>query len=185
MTIFKLLTSRIVKSITTFPLGAKEWLHVGGITAVTTFTAGTVAVSTDFASLEDYNPPPSLFRPISAYIFPSLFEEIIWRGAMLPLPSNHYDGSCWKNTFPLNRIALLVLAAHVLSHPLAGATIWPRGRIVFNDPRFLLLATIVLGGATTSYVVSGGSVWAAAMTHSVPLILWRDYFDGEHKLQSN
>ncbi len=71
-----------------------------------------------------------------------------------------------------------------MSHPVAGWTVWPRGKEVFCDPRFLLLATIVLGGSTISYLASGGSAWAAAITHGVPVALWRDCWGGEAKLMA-
>jgi hypothetical protein len=43
------------------------------------------------------------------------------------------------------------------------------GRGTFVDRRFLISAAIVLGGATASYVVTGGSVYAAAFAHGVPV----------------
>lgn len=61
--------------------------------------------------------------------------------------------------------------------------LWPRGRDVFQDRRFLICATIVLAGATLSYRLSGGSVLAATLTHGIPVLLWRDCFGGERKLQ--
>ena len=73
---------------------------------------------------------------------------------------------------------------HVLLHPLAGYTVWPRGLHVFADPRFLMLATIVLGGTTVAYLASGGSIWAAAITHGVAVAVWLDFFHGEAKLMS-
>ena len=89
------------------------------------------------------------------------------------------------NVHILLSTATLVLMGHVLMHPIVAYTIWPRGKEVFGDGRFLLLATIVLGGATASYLVSGGSVWAAMITHGLPVALWRDYFGGEEKLRQS
>src|SRR5687768_1919154 len=142
------LTQRATLSLLTVPK-ASVWLDVIGITAATTAVAGVTAVSTNFIRFQDYNPPSSLWKPFSAFIFPSLVEETFWRGALLPPTA----------TFGTTAI---VLGMHVLFHPLAGSTIWPRGKDVFCDPRFLLLCTIVLGGATISFLVSGGSAWAAA-----------------------
>jgi predicted Abi (CAAX) family protease len=48
----------------------------------------------------------------------------------------------------------------------------------------LLLATFALGGAAASYIVGGGSAWAAAVTHGIAVALWRDLFGGEAKLSS-
>jgi predicted Abi (CAAX) family protease len=68
-------------------------------------------------------------------------------------------------------------------HPIIGESgLWPRGRDTFRDARFLVLATIVLGGATLCYIYSGGSVYAATIAHAIPVTLWRDCFGGERKL---
>lgn len=174
------ISHRIVSSLTTFPVGVSGWAKVGGITLATTTVAGITAYTTGFIHdpYQDYCPPSTLskccYKSCSAILFPSLVEELLWRAALIPM--HPYDP---KVTIPT---AIIVLAVHVLSHPIAAYTCWPRGKEIFNDYKFLCLATIVLGGATLSYVVSGGSVWAAAITHGIPVTLWRDYFNGEAKL---
>lgn len=129
MAVMQILQTRIIRSLTTFPVGWKQWIDVAGITALTTGTAGVVAIRTDFATFDDYDPPKSWLRPASAFIFPSLCEEIIWRGALLPIPSG--SGMHYPNN--LKQIAFIVLMSHVLMHPIVGATVWPRGRKVFHD----------------------------------------------------
>ena len=172
------LVERAVLSLTVFP-SATAWYKVAGITLLTTSTAGVVAAATQFVDpWENWDPPDAnkrLSKPLSAFIFPSLFEEVFWRGTLLPPPST-------SPSIPWVGWACGVLIVHVLSHPVAARTVWPRGRHVFDDPRFLVLATIVLGGATASFWISGGSVWAAAITHGVPVALWRDFLGGEAKL---
>lgn len=184
--------NRALLSLTTVPsLGG--WIAVAGITIASTAAAGLLATASGFVDpIGDYDPPwrrsgddDGSFRhklhwsikPLSAFIFPSLAEEVLWRGTLIaPHPS-----TVEVNVYPSQLMisAFVVLMIHVLVHPLAGYTCWPRGRKVFCDWRFLLSANIVLGGATVSYLVSGGSVWAAALTHGLPVLLWRDFFGGE------
>ena len=169
---------RIVSSLTTFPAGVQGWAKVGGITLATSTLAGIGAYSNGFIQdpMTEYCPPSmyQMYKPCSAILFPSLVEELFWRATLIPMhPYNP------QTTIP---IATAVLIVHVLSHPIAANTCWKRGKDIFEDWKFLSLATIVLGGATVSYVVSGGSVWAAAITHGIPVALWRDYFGGERKL---
>jgi predicted Abi (CAAX) family protease len=147
---------------------------VATITSASTATAGLVAVSTGFVNpRQEFDPSPAktIYKPVGAYIFPSLTEELVWRAALIPVQS--------PNTYS---IAAAVLVIHVLSHPVAAATVWPRGRGLFCDKRFLVLASIVLTGATASYLCTG-CVWAAAFAHWAPLMLWRDVFGGEARLQ--
>jgi predicted Abi (CAAX) family protease len=201
----RVMIKRAILSLSTIPKTSTGVFQVVGITMVTSLAAAITAAATDFIDpMQDFNPPSSLFdsssssiynffpwmKPLSAFLFPSLVEEIFWRGMLIPHPSTiaHIpsSGRCLSTAAGIRLMlppqAGMVLALHVMSHPLAGLTVWPRGRQVFCDPRFLLLATIVLGGATASYMVSGGSVWAAMFTHGVPVALWRDFFGGEAKL---
>ena len=182
-------SQRLVASITTVPVGIQGWYPILGITAVTTVGAGIGSVATGFIRpVEDFS-PPAPWRPISAFVVPGLLEELIWRAALLPTPPGpttistilQYPGT--SPTATLYKTALAVLLVHVASHPFFSAAVYPRGKEVFSDARFLFLATIVLGGTTLSYLVSGGSVWAAAFTHGLPVALWRDFFGGEEALQ--
>lgn len=172
------LAQRALVSLTIVP-SARQWYHVAGITLATTSMAGLVAAGTGFVDpMGDWDPPTGslanqVLRPLSALVVPALVEETIWRGAFL---SPVVVSSSWYGW------AGGVLILHVLFHPIAARTFWPRGQHVFDDARFLLLATIVLGGATLSFGVSGGSAWAAAWTHGIPVALWRDFWGGEAKL---
>lgn len=193
MHLLSTVSRRILTSLTTFPT-PQGWFQVAGITALTTASAGLGSVATGFIHpFNDFSPPHSIWKPLNALIVPGILEEIIWRAALLPtpeapvsLPSIFYQVTTKSLNSPhqlgLYKIAMAVLVVHVCSHPVFSATVYPRGKQVFSDPRFLFLATIVLGGATLSYIVSGGSVWAAAVTHGVPVALWRDFFGGEQAL---
>lgn len=175
------------------------WVNVVAVTATTTVVGGIVAAGSGFINpVKDYDPPWNhprddgihrylhwSIKPLSAFFFPSLFEEVLWRGIMIyPHPSTVIAPTHILSS-PLLSRAGLVLAVHVLFHPVAGYTVWPRGREVFCDPRFLVLAGIVLGGATASFLVSGGSAYAAALTHGMLVALWRDFFGGEAKLMKD
>lgn len=182
---------RALLSLTTVP-DLRGSVNVAIITVATTAIAGFVAASSGFVDpVADFDPPwrrgenrddsrrPFLhwsIKPMSAFLFPSLAEEILWRGILIaPHPST--SASLFSSHLLIR--SALVLGAHVSLHPIAGYTCWPRGRQVFCDWRFLTSATIILGGATLSYLVSGGSVWAAALTHGLAVALWRDFFGGE------
>lgn len=182
---------RVVLCLTTLPTTPFQWYSVGGIALGTTLSAGIVATVTGFCHpVDDFHPPRYLWqigKPLSAFLIPSLVEEIFWRGLWIPHPRTMGAFSVAAASavqFPPGW-ALAATSAwiiHVFSHPVFGWTLWPRGRLVFQDSRFLFLAAIVLGGATASYIVSGGSVWAAAFTHGLPVALLRDCFGGEARL---
>ena len=189
--------NRALLSLTTVP-DPKGSISVALITVATTAVAGFVAVASGFVDpVADFDPPwrrdenhqdsrrPFLhwsIKPMSAFLFPSLAEEILWRGILIaPHPST--TTSIFSSQLLMR--STLVLGAHVSLHPIAGYTCWPRGRDVFCDWRFLVPATVVLGGATLSYLVSGGSVYAAALTHGLAVALWRDFFGGEALLMKS
>lgn len=190
-TLSTLATQRVFRSVAiTLPpviegtTSAMAWNNVFGITTITTIVAGMSAIAIGFIDpIQDFQPPKSFFdywKPLSAFIFPAFVEEICWRAILLPSPTPELLSS--NPTF-FYGIAFIVLIVHVLAHPPLSQLVYPRGRGVFSDPKFLFLAIIVLGGTTLSYIVSGGSVWAAVLTHGLPVALWRDFFSGEQRLQ--
>lgn len=190
------LGNRALLCLTTIPNALLGWFLIIVITVVTTATAALFATGSGFVDpKEDYHPPWQKrdyhensgsrrfhchwsIKPLSAFFFPSLVEEVFWRGILIGHPSTT-DGGFSSLQFILAGVFLVV---HVLLHPVAGYTCWPRGRKIFGDWRFMVGATLVLGGATVSYLVSGGSAYAAALTHGICVVLWRDFFDGEAKL---
>ena len=193
---FSALGNRIVLCLTTIPTTFLGWLIIIAITVATAATAAAFASVSGFVNpKEDYHPPwqqrddqensgPRRFRchwsikPLSAFIFPALAEEVFWRGILIGHPSDD-DGTFSSLQFILAGVFLVL---HVLVHPVAGYTCWPRGRKTFVDWRFMVGAIFVLGGATVSYLLSSGSAYAAALTHGLCVALWRDFFDGEAKL---
>ena len=193
---FSTLGNRFLLCLTTIPTTLLGWFVIIVVALVTTATAAISATVSGFVNpKEDYHPPwqvrdddgssgPCRFRchwsikPLSAFIFPYFVEEVFWRGILIGHPSAP-DGGFSSSQFILAGVFLVI---HVLMHPVAGYTCWPRGRKLFSDWRFMVGATLVLGGATVSYLVSGGSAYAAALTHCLCVALWRDFFDGEAKL---
>mmetsp|Transcript_6620 Transcript_6620/g.14088 ORF Transcript_6620/g.14088 Transcript_6620/m.14088 type:complete len:231 (+) Transcript_6620:269-961(+) len=189
------LGNRFLLCLTTIPTTFLGWFVIIAIAIVTTATAAIFATVSGFVNpKEDYHPPWQMrddgssgsrrfrchwsIKPLSAFIFPSLVEEVFWRGVLIGHPSAPDGGFSYRQFI----LAGVFLVVHVLMHPVAGYTCWPRGRKVFSDWRFMVGATLVLGGATVSYLVSGGSAYAAALTHGLCVALWRDFFDGEAKL---
>jgi len=186
--IFSIAGNRALLSLQTLPSTRNQVLYVIALTVGSTGMAGLVAAITKFIDpITDYDPPSlkkngliAWLKPVSTFVFPALVEEIIWRGILTPHPSSVTDGT--MTTGVLWGWAMGICLIHVVVHPIAGWTVWPRGKKVFSDLRFLLVATIVLSGTTASYLLSGGSVWCAALTHCIPVALWRDFFGGEAKL---
>mmetsp|Transcript_9059 Transcript_9059/g.22041 ORF Transcript_9059/g.22041 Transcript_9059/m.22041 type:complete len:212 (-) Transcript_9059:73-708(-) len=197
--LFTVIGKRAVLCTSKIPTTLFDWTIIVATSLVTSGIAGLFATLSGFVNpREDYHPPWERnnnnnnhgnnahrrdkfhwsVKPLSAFLFPSFVEEVVWRGVLIGSPSTKGGGFSSQKCL----LAGVVLVVHVLFHPVAGCTYWPRGRNVFVDWRFLVGATIVLSGATLSYVVSGGSAHAAALTHGLCVALWRDFFGGEAQL---
>lgn len=192
--------NRALLCLTTIPTTFVGWVIVLAVGAATLVIAGIFASVSGFVNTDaDFDPPWRRrddrwychwsFKPLSAFFFPSLAEEFLWRGLFIGHPATS-DDQTTTTTVPggFSSMQLIVagvsLVVHFLVHPVAAYTCWPRGRLLFGDWRFLVGAFVVLGGATVSYLVSGGSVWTAALTHGLCVAFWRDFFGGEAKLMS-
>jgi predicted Abi (CAAX) family protease len=93
-------------------------------------------------------------------IAPGILEEVIFRVAVLPTSAG---------IAPLSLAWLLFVVYHVdWTHPALHA-----------DPRFLLQAAALGLACTAAYVWSGGSLWAPAIVHWVPVWVWIAALGGE------
>ena len=71
-------------------------------------------------------------RTAGSFFIPAVFEEAFWRAMLLPNPV--VDGVLsLKTVLPQ---CLLFGGIHLLSHPVAGRTLWRRGHGVFDDKRY-------------------------------------------------
>ena len=73
-------------------------------------------------------------------------------------------------------------AVHVASHPVLGHTVWPRGKLVFGDYRFLVLCVVVLGSSTLAFYTTGGSLLGAIIPHWFAVVVWKEFYGGEKAL---
>ncbi|MCT0213988.1 CPBP family intramembrane metalloprotease [Synechococcus sp. CS-1324] len=123
------------------------------------------------------------FRPLgpllrqSAWLLlmPSLSEELVFRVALLPHP---LEGSGPGGSLAWGALSV---GLFVLYHPLAGASWYPRGRAVFNDPRFLVQCTLLGVACVLTYGLTG-SLWAPVLVHWLAVSLWLGPLGGRRQL---
>ena len=99
---------------------------------------------------------------LSAFLMPSLLEELVFRGWLprgAPLP------------------AVLSFIAYVLWHPLQVALNLPFARPEFLQPGFLMVVA-TLGFACTLTRVRSGSVWPGVVIHWGVVVAWLALFGG-------
>ena len=122
------------------------------------------------------SPPRPLLRQAAALLWmPSLVEELLFRVAPLPRPGEAMA------TPALLAWALLALVAFVVYHPLAGRLWYPAGRVLFEDPRFLVLCT-GLGLVCTLAYGASGSLVPPVLLHWLVVLVWLNPLGGAARL---
>ena len=121
-------------------------------------------------------PLPRLLRRGCAYlVMPAFGEELLFRGLLLPHPL--------AGLTPLQVGPWIALSTglFVLYHPLAGRLWYPQGRLLFDDPRFLLQCSL-LGLACALAYSTTGSLWWAVLIHWLAVLLWLEPLQGRRLL---
>lgn len=136
---------------------------IGGIA-----TIAAVAVATGLAR---FDPLPFgwtwLRYAAVLVIVPSLGEEILFRGLIVP-PRDR----------PMSTPAGIgAVAAFVLWHPLQAVTIGPPWRATFLDPAFLAIVAI-LGTTLVWMYRRSGSIWPGVIVHWLVVAGWKLVFGG-------
>lgn len=111
--------------------------------------------------------------PVSLFFVPSLFEEIVFRGLLLPHRSRGISGR------PLFFCAAFSIVAFIVWHPLNAMTINPTAYAMFTDPVFLCLAALMAIACTITYLKTG-SLWVPIAIHWLTVVVWVFFLNGRN-----
>ena len=103
--------------------------------------------------------------PISLFFVPSLFEEILFRGFLLP----HKE----RKVSPIRLLLYSVfsIVVFVVWHPINAMTINHPAYPMFTNPVFLCLAALMAIACTITYLRSG-SLWVPVAIHWLTVLAW-------------
>ena len=113
--------------------------------------------------------------PFSLFIFPSLLEEMFFRGVLIP-----NDAASRSKPGIVTYIAIST-AAFVLWHPANALTVNRTAAGIFLDPAFLLIVTLLGMTCSISYVFSR-SLWTPIIIHWLTVVAWVIFLGGRNKL---
>ena len=117
-----------------------------------------------------------LFLKMAVVFFsPALLEELVFRVAWLPHPSEGVLPTTWLVW------AASGLVLFVINHPLNALTLAPRGNPTFFNPIFLSLAGLLGLACTLAYALTG-SLWVIVVLHWLVVMVWLFALGGEQKL---
>lgn len=176
MTIRALIVRRwkdLREALTTAP-DARTWLACAFVYAAFLLAAGPIGL---FAGvLRPTVPHLSVAGAASTGILillqPALFEEIVFRGLLLPRDIR---------TMSRSRVAVIAgpaLAVYVASHPLNAWLFRPDVLGLFASPAYLVLATLLGLACTSAYFISR-SIWPPVAMHWLTVVTWIWFLGGQ------
>lgn len=173
--VWTVISDRLVQAATTWPD-----VHAWGLGLVLFIGYGSIALPLGFWSglliLEWVPSWITILTTVAVtFFFPSLVEELLFRVLLLPHPTEHQ---------PVGAIALWGLGSlllFVLAHPLNAWLVMKSRRATFWDPWFLVLAAL-LGGACTLTYLHSGSLWTPVLLHWIVVIVWLLGFGGDRRM---
>ncbi len=114
-----------------------------------------------------------IFLPLSLFFVPSLFEEMFFRGLLLPHKSRT------TSTRLLLLYSLFSIFVFIVWHPLNAMTINHPAFAVFTNLFFLSLAAL-MGIACTITYHKTGSIWAPVGIHWLTVLAWVFFLNGRN-----
>jgi predicted Abi (CAAX) family protease len=114
-----------------------------------------------------------LALPIFLFFVPSLVEEIVFRGLLLPHRSRGISNK------PLFFYSVFSIVVFVAWHPINAMTINPTAYAMFTDPVFLCLAALMAIACTITYLKTG-SIWVPIAIHWLTVVVWVFFLSGRN-----
>lgn len=172
--IISLVLRRLLSAAITFP-NFQDWLVTLCIFVVYSALALSVGFSVGFLRWHPQIGKRSLANMVMAFFSPALLEELVFRVAWLPHPSE----GVWPTSWLLWAVSGLVL--FVIYHPLNALTFYPRGYPTFFKTIFLSLTGLLGLACTLGYALTG-SLWVIVVFHWLVVMGWLFILGGEQKL---
>jgi predicted Abi (CAAX) family protease len=127
------------------------------------------------ATWSEVRPTVLLRRAPALLLSPALVEETLFRAALLPHP---LEGLGAADTVAWGALSVGLFVAW---HPLAGRLWYRRGRRLFDDGRFLLLAALLGLTCVIAYQLTG-SIAAPVLIHWLVVLVWLELLGGRRWL---
>lgn len=174
--IYYYLKNNLVQGLKTFPSRVPPFIYFVIIAyAIIAIILGLKGGILDFAPFQNLTNQEICFAPFVMLIFPSLTEELFFRGILIPYNTNRY---------PLTKqlwIILFSTFSFVLWHPL-NAYLWnPASLVLFTDPIFLSIVTI-LGICCVITYIHTQSIYFPILIHWLTIVSWVLLFGGRNLL---
>lgn len=163
--------------------------RAGGLVGVWIVSAGLLLGAGAIANpplwaLGETGRPRFLAEAIQLLFVPALFEELLFRGLLLPSPVELTRGSA--TLWPSLPVAIaLFVGWHLLAAPVLQR--WEPGSRytrVFSQPVFLGAAALLGIACALSYAIVE-SIWAAIALHWLVVVVWLLLLGGETRLRPN
>lgn len=114
-----------------------------------------------------------LALPVSLFLIPALFEEIVFRGLLLPHKERRIS------TKGLMFYAAFSVVIFIAWHPINAMTINPPAYPLFTNPVFLCLAALMAIACTVTYIKTG-SLWVPIALHWLTVLPWVFFLGGRN-----
>lgn len=121
------------------------------------------------------DPPMLIVLPFTLFIFPSLLEEVFFRGILIP------NNAAAQNKRRIAAYIAISTAAFVLWHPVNALTINTTAADLFMNPAFLSIVALLSITCSVSYVLSR-SLWTPIIIHWLTVVVWVIFLGGRNKL---
>ncbi len=118
-----------------------------------------------------------LMTTVITFIFPSVIEEILFRVLLVPHPAQEQS---MRTVLAWGIVSLILF---VLAHPLNAWLVMKSRRETFWNPWFLVLATL-LGGVCTITYVQSGSLWLPVGLHWGVVLIWLLCLGGDRRMSA-
>lgn len=135
--------------------------------------AGTIGLTSGLLRVEVSHANAADAIRIAALLFiqPALFEEIVFRGLLLPRDVR------WMPRARVLVFAGLALAVYVGSHPLNAWLFRPQVLTLFSSGTYLVLTTLLGLTCTATYWVSR-AIWPSVFIHWFTVVVWIAFLGG-------